>query len=106
MIITTSREKDYYIIAINGDLDASSALSLDAAIKEALEQKINKLVINCEQLNYVSSAGLGVFISYLSEFESDNIYFALMNVKEKILNTLNILGLAKLLNIIEKFPDE
>jgi len=105
MFINTTTENNYLIIALDGDLDASSALQLDTAIKEALEQNKTNIVIDCNKLNYVSSSGLGVFISYLSDFQKDNIYFALMNVKEKILNTLDILGLTKLLNIIERIPD-
>ncbi len=105
MIISTLKENIFYIISIDGDLDASSALQLDTAIKQALELNEKSIVINCKKLNYVSSSGLGVFISYLAEFEKDNIYFALLHVKDKILNTLNILGLTKLLHIIEKLPN-
>lgn len=95
----------HYVIGLIGDLDASSAIQLDVAIKKGLELNKNRIVIDCKHLNYVSSSGLGVFISYLSDFEKDKVYFALMNVKDKIINTLNILGLTKLLNIIEKLPD-
>ncbi|MFN0048274.1 MAG: STAS domain-containing protein [Cytophagales bacterium] len=98
-------ERGFYIITLDGDLDASSALQLDTEIKKALEQNEKKIVIDCSKLNYVSSSGLGVFISYLSDFEKDKIYFALLHVKDKIINTLNILGLTKLLNIIEKLPN-
>jgi anti-sigma B factor antagonist len=98
-------ENGFTIISLDGDLDASTAIQLDTAIKHELEQKATKIVIDCNKLNYVSSSGLGVFISYLSDFEKENIYFALLNVKEKILNTLNILGLTKLLNIIGSLPN-
>lgn len=105
MNLSTAQVNGYYVISVEGDLDASSALQLDVAIKKALEQKVSKLVIDCGKLNYVSSSGLGVFISYLSDFETNKVYFALLHVQEKILNTLNILGLTKLLNIIDKIPN-
>jgi anti-sigma B factor antagonist len=104
MKINTHNVDKYQIIAIDGDLDANSALLLDTAISKALEQNKMYIVIDCQHLKYVSSAGLGVFIAYLSEFESKKIYFALMSVQEKIINVLDILGLSKLVNIIDKLP--
>jgi anti-sigma B factor antagonist len=106
MTIETYKTNNFYIINLNGELDASSALSLDSAIRQALDNQEKKIIVNCADLRYVSSAGLGVFISYLSEFEKDGIYFALMTVKENVLTTLEILGLEKLVNIIDKIPND
>ena len=106
MTIETSYANHFFIIALNGELDASSALSLDNAIRNAIDSNENKIIVNCLNLRYVSSAGLGVFISYLSEFEKNGIYFALLSVKESVLTTLEILGLEKLVNILDKLPDD
>lgn len=105
MNLQISQHQTVHVISLQGDLDASSALSLDNAIKDLLQQNVKKLVINCRGLDYVSSAGLGVFISYLTEFESKNVWFALMGVNEKILETLNLLGLTPMLNLIDALPN-
>jgi anti-sigma B factor antagonist len=106
MKINSYNADNYHIVALDGDLDANSALLMDTALKKAIEQNEKRIVIDCQNLNYVSSAGLGVFIAYLSDFETLEIYFALMSVKEKILNVLEILGLSKLVNIIDKLPHD
>jgi len=106
MNIEKSYLNHFYIIALNGELDASSALSLDTAIRSAIDLNEKKIIVNCLNLRYVSSAGLGVFISYLSEFEKNGIYFALSSVKDNVLTTLEILGLEKLVNILDKLPDD
>jgi anti-sigma B factor antagonist len=105
MQLSTTKNSKYYIISLSGELDAGSALSLDEAIANALKIGEKFIIVNCLNLNYVSSAGLGVFISYLSEFEKLGIYFALSNVKANVFTTLQILGLEKLINIIDKDID-
>jgi anti-sigma B factor antagonist len=104
MVLNTLKEKNVLLLQVIGDLDASSCLILDDAIAAALEQNEKAIVIDCNQLQYISSAGLGVFVSYLSDFESKQVYFALMGVNDNVKNILSILGLEKLVKIIDELP--
>lgn len=104
MKIETEKTSNYFVIKVIGDLDASNCIDLDKEIAKAIEQNQNSIVIDCQNLDYVSSAGLGVFISYIEEFKSKNIYFALSHVSERIMEILVLLGLDKLINVIEKVP--
>jgi anti-sigma B factor antagonist len=104
MKITTEKQANFFLISLDGDLDASNALDLDKEIKKAIELNEKNIVINCSGLNYVSSAGLGVFISYLKEFEEKNIEFALANVSPRIFEIINLLGLDKLITIHQNIP--
>lgn len=106
MTIETNTINSYFIISLNGELDASCSLALDNVIRKSIDDNKKKIIVNCLNLKYISSAGLGVIISYLSEFEKEGIYFALMCVKDNVLTTLEILGLEKLVNIIENIPDD
>ena len=99
--ITGSKEGDYYIINISGDIDASSSIFLDEAISTAMEENQDKVIIDCSDLNYISSAGLGVFMSYLEEFTSRKVRLALFGLNDKVLNVFQILGLDQLLQIVE-----
>ena len=101
MNIETLHTVSYYVIKISGDLDASNSNDLDKEIRKVIELNEKSIVINCSNLDYVSSAGLGVFVSYLEEFKEKQIYFALSNVSERVLEILNILGLDKLINILD-----
>jgi anti-sigma B factor antagonist len=100
MEISTSHEGSMHIIAVNGDLDASSSITLDRAIAEAVSANKNNIVIDCNQLNYISSAGLGVFMSYLQDFQDKNISLLLFGLNEKVMNVFEILGLDQLLTIV------
>ena len=100
MDISAEKENHYYILSIQGDLDASSCILLDKAIATAVEKNEKKIIIDCSRLNYIASAGLGVFMSYLQEFENNNISLVLCNLSEKVKNVFQILGLDELIKIV------
>lgn len=100
MKITSDKENDYYVIGIEGDLDASSCIILDKSISEAVSKGEKKIIIDCDRLNYISSAGLGVFMSYLQDFENNKISLVLFGLSEKVKNVFQILGLDQLIKIV------
>lgn len=99
--ISNEVENDYYIIKINGDVDASSSIFLDEAIEEAVEKGQKKIMVDCTNLNYISSAGLGVFMSRIQEFEVNNINLVIFGLNEKVKNVFQILGLDQLIQITD-----
>lgn len=100
MRITSVKENEFYFIAIEGDLDASSSIQLDQAIEEALSKNETKIIVDCSQLEYISSAGLGVFMSYIQDFQANNISLVLCHLSEKVFNVFQILGLDELIKIV------
>jgi anti-sigma B factor antagonist len=93
------QEEGADIIAIIGEIDASSSIELDLAIAKSVGEGFKKILVDCSALEYISSAGLGVFMSYIEELRDKNIRLVLFGMKERVLNTFSILGLADLLNI-------
>jgi anti-sigma B factor antagonist len=99
MEIAVAHEDSFYLITIKGDLDASSSILLDNTLKEAVAHNERKILVDCTQLNYISSAGLGVFMSYLQEFENLQTSLILFGISGKIKDVFQILGLDQLLTI-------
>jgi anti-sigma B factor antagonist len=88
-----------------GDVDASSSIQLDNALGQALEDNQTKILVDCSKLNYISSAGLGVFMSYIQDFENKNIKLVLCNLNEKVIGVFRILGLDQLLKIVDTIEE-
>ena len=99
MHISSVLEDGNYVIAIDGDVDASSSINLDEAIGQAIQEGQQNILIDCENLNYISSAGLGVFMSYIEELKAKNIRMVLFGLSERVENVFKVLGLDQLLNI-------
>jgi anti-sigma B factor antagonist len=88
------------VVALVGEIDASSSIDLDLAIAKSVGEGFTKIVVDCSALEYISSAGLGVFMSYIEEFKEKNIGMVLFGMNEKVANTFEILGLNELLSIV------
>ncbi len=91
MEIKQKQNKDTLEINIAGDLDASSAIEIDKVIKKANSKGIYKLIINCENLDYISSAGVGVFVSYIEDFNKKKGKFVFYKMKDNVLNVQKIM---------------
>ena len=98
--IKNELDKGIYFIQVIGEIDASSSIHLDQSISEATQQH-KKILINCSELEYISSAGLGVFMSYINELEDNNIKMVIFGLSEKVKHVFQILGLDQLLKITE-----
>jgi anti-sigma B factor antagonist len=87
------------VLALIGEIDASSSIELDLAIAKSVGEGFTKILVDCSALEYISSAGLGVFMSYVEEFKDRNIKMVLFGMNERVANTFSILGLNELLQI-------
>lgn len=100
MTLSVKEEGEFHIIAIYGDVDAASSINLDKAILKAVSEGKRNLLIDGSHLNYISSAGLGVFMSYLEDFKEKKILMVIFGLSEKVKKIFEILGLDKLMIIV------
>ena len=87
------------VIALIGEIDASSSIELDLAIAKSVGEGFKKILVDCGALEYISSAGLGGFMSYIEEFKDRGIQMVLFGMSDRVANTFSILGLDELLQI-------
>lgn len=99
--ITKELEENIYIIKVEGDVDAASSIYLDKAVSDALSRGQKRILIDCTLLEYISSAGLGVFMSYIQDFENSDARFVLFGLSERVSGVFEILGLDQLLTIVK-----
>jgi len=98
--IDTTKENDITTLKITGEVDASSSIQLDESLGAVVRQGDPKILIDCSGLNYISSAGLGVFMSYIDDIKTSNIKMTFFGLSEKVRSVFDILGLDQLLNIV------
>ncbi|MBS9524231.1 STAS domain-containing protein [Litoribacter ruber] len=92
------QEDEHVILTLSGEVDASNSVDLDNALQAVMEPN-KKILLDGSNLQYISSAGLGVFMSYLEEFEAQNIQFVIFGLNQKVYNVFHILGLDQLIII-------
>ncbi len=93
------------ILRLDGELDASSSVVLDEKLLDPSIMDYAKVLVDCQKLNYISSAGLGVFISHLQRFEDSQIELIFFNMQDKVKNVFEILGLDLLMTIVSSYEE-
>lgn len=96
---------DISIINLKGYLDAHTAPTLENNFTELINDSKFKIVVNFEELAYISSAGLGVFMAYIENIRENKGDIKLTNMSDKVFNIFDLLGFP-LLYEIYKSEDE
>jgi len=92
-----SKESLFDILSLHGEVDASNSVILDKAIQELSDSGAKYILIDGSQLEYISSAGLGVFMSYLEDFSEKGIKLSIFGLSQKVYEVFKILGLDQLI---------
>lgn len=100
MKIVQNADHETLTLSLDGELDASSSVLLDTELTKPEVLNFRKVMIDCQRLNYISSAGLGVFISHLQRFQDAGVKLVFFNMQEKVHNVFEILGLDSLMTIV------
>ncbi|MBM2841421.1 MAG: Anti-anti-sigma regulatory factor [Bacteroidetes bacterium] len=91
------------VLELKGYLDAHTAPKLEEAFTNLLNSKQYRIVVNCKDLSYISSAGLGVFMAYIEDVRKQKGDIKLSNMSAKVYNVFDLLGFPLLYEI---FKDE
>lgn len=97
--IENIKQNGYTVLLLSGEIDASNSVELDEAMQEIVNSGESAILVDGQGLEYISSAGLGVFMSYLEEFQDKNIQLVIFGLAEKVHQVFVILGLDKLITI-------
>ncbi len=98
-------DSSFTIIKISGYLDAHTAPQLEKVISELFSDNVINFVINFHNLEYISSAGLGVFMSFIEEIRDQNGDIVLCEMNDKIYSIFDLLGFPLLFKIFKNERD-
>jgi anti-sigma B factor antagonist len=89
------------VLELKGYLDAHTAPELENTFQKLLNDKKYNIVVNCKDLTYISSAGLGVFMAYIEDVRKNRGDIKLSNMSPKVYNIFDLLGFPVLYEIYE-----
>ena len=94
-----------HVLELKGYLDAHTAPELEKAFQDLLDTKKFNIVVNCRELTYISSAGLGVFMAYIEDVRKNKGDIKLSNMSAKVFNVFDLLGFPLLYDITKDETD-
>ena len=97
--ISVRESSNVQVLDLKGYLDAHTAPDLEKAFQDLLDGKKYKIIVNCKDLTYISSAGLGVFMAYIEDVRKNQGDIKLSNMSPKVFNVFDLLGFPLLYDI-------
>lgn len=99
--IQMAEEGEVSVCSLFGFVDRHTIDLLDECLGGLIEANKPKIVIDCSELTYISSNGMGVFISYVSKARSLGGDIRLCNMRDIARTVITMLGLHRLFEVYE-----
>jgi len=86
---------------LSGFLDAHTVPLFEDAIQGLIKDNIYNIIVNMQNLDYISSAGLGVFMGFIEEIRDQGGDIKLSNLSSKVYKVFDLLGFPALFEIFD-----
>jgi anti-sigma B factor antagonist len=97
-------DKGVVLVRLAGYLDAHTFERLEETIAELFTGGHYKIVVDLASVEYISSAGAGVFIGALSEAHEHKGNIVLMNPTANVREVFDLLGLTQIFQVVDDKP--
>ncbi len=94
-------EGDVSVLSLEGHLDAHTAPDFERAIQSEIDAGRVRLLVDGSQLKYISSAGLGVFMSFIEEVREKGGDIKICSLIPKVQQIFEILGFQAIYELVD-----
>jgi anti-sigma B factor antagonist len=89
------------VLGLEGHLDAHTAPEFERAIQAEIDADRVRIIVDGAQLKYISSAGLGVFMSFIEEVREKGGDIKICGLIPKVQQIFDILGFRAIYEIVD-----
>jgi anti-sigma B factor antagonist len=100
MDISQSQKDDVTVVALTGRFDAQSAGDAEDTLKAALEGGAKKILVDMDQVEYISSAGLRVLLSTAKKLAGVSGKLVLCGLKPYVREVFEVAGFTTIFMIL------
>ncbi|MCK5665715.1 MAG: STAS domain-containing protein [Thiotrichaceae bacterium] len=105
MQITVNDKNDIKVIAFSGNLETNTAPDAEKEINALIENGVNKILINFENLGYISSVGLRVLLRIGKQLKSKEGNLRICSLNVTVNEIFEMSGFSMVFNIFETESD-
>ena len=102
MNITQRDAGEVKIIDLDGNLDTNTAPDAEDYLQKIVDEETKKILVNLEKLDYISSAGLRVFLSTAKQLKSSGGELRLCNLNETVQEIFDMSGFSTILSVSDQ----
>jgi len=88
-------------VTVQGFLDAHTVPEMEKVIQDLIQTGKYKIIVDFKELSYISSAGLGVFMSVIGDVKNNDGDIVLMDMPPKIYKVFDLLGFTEIFTIVD-----
>ena len=99
--IEQEKAEDVVVLTVAGFVDSSTFEQLETCIFDSFRKGSYKILINLAQVQYLSSAGAGVFLNARGEAQENNGNVVLLSPSEPVRDVFELLGLTRVMLMTE-----
>lgn len=89
------------VLYLSGFLDAHTAPKFEDGLQKLIKEERVRIIVNLKNLDYISSAGLGVFMGFIEEIRDKGGDIKLSNLSAKVFKVFDLLGFPALYEIYD-----
>ena len=89
------------ILTLNGHLDANTYEELEKTFEELFEKQNYRVIVDLNALEYISSAGAGVFIGAIGTIQENEGKLILVKPSQNVKEVFDLLGLSQIFEFSE-----
>ena len=99
MNVTITKENGITNVIVEGRIDTTTSHDFEKSVDSLFTDAAQQVVINCENLDYVSSSGLRVFLTLQKQSNTSGSSLKLCNIKPEIKAVFDMTGFSSILTI-------
>jgi anti-anti-sigma factor len=101
MDIETRETGGVSLCSLGGKLDTTTCVQLDQHLGQVIEQGTSKIIIDCTNLDFISSAGLRVLLSCTKRLAKEGGGLRIFGMNETVKDIFEISGFNVIFNVFE-----
>ena len=94
--ITINDQGEKLVVAICGDLDNAASSQAESSLAPVFERTDCDVIINCAELNYISSSGLRILLNIYTHTRSNGHQAILKSLSEDLKEVFQLCGFLQL----------
>ena len=99
MNIETRESQGIQIVAFEGNLDTNTSPEAESKINELIDAGKQKLLVNFEQLNFISSSGLRVLLATVKKLNASGGELRICSLNATVQEVFDISGFITILKV-------
>ncbi|PIE01898.1 MAG: anti-anti-sigma factor [Acidobacteria bacterium] len=90
-----------WVLNVDGYINAHTVQKFEQSLQDLLKEEKYQILLNCRDLSYINSSGLGVLMGSIDEIQEKNGFLWLCDMNETVFHIFDTLGFTHLFPVYQ-----